>query len=449
MNKPIRNRLALIILTCMITLDARAAPLSNQEIYQLHRRSVLKIAVTCKLFDGSVEKRSGTGFLISASGHVITSYHLVGDPEDCESLELHGSVRNVGDPWVYDTTLQLLAIESNYDVSILKVTTPLLSEPIALRQLVQPQVLEDFVFLTYSLSPELAGTPSSVRGSQRTSLWQTNHAFNPGDSGAPIIDREGRAIGLVLGRVATADVGDGPIDIQSVGWMISTIPAINEIVAAASSQAEPVMLASAVAQPGFAVATVHIYLTPERMQVAQLCPALRACLPVDPDGAPVPSSFSKLIGAPMNSFIAGYQFEGTQRGGNVSLSLSENGKKGDLRAIVSGSDSAVVSGAVKVFFAPSLIQMAYPVDLKSAEAGAGNFKSEVSAEPGYRMVKAEFRPQSPNKLVKPRVQISNSRTSVEFSASVPPGPGAEGSLAAVHGMILTTQERIPGTTQPQ
>lgn len=424
---------------------ASSAPLNNQEIYQLNRRSVMKLSLTCALFDGTVEKRSGTGFLISAEGHVITSYHLVGDPEDCKTLDIQGSIRNVGDPFVYDSKLDLLPFESDHDVSLLKVVTPLSSEPIPLRETASPAVLEDFVFLTYSLTTEVAGTPSTIRGPQSPAIWQTNHAFNPGDSGAPLIDREGRAIGLVLGRVGSADIGQGPINVQAVGWMVASVPAIKDLVAGAAVTDSPIRLASLPAQPSFAVESFNIALVPDRKPVAQVCPPLHACLPVDPDGAPVATLFTRNITAPANSFIDRFAFDGVERGGSLDLAVKSGRNTGEFRAMVSASENAFLGGNVKVYFAPALIQMAYPIDLEAPAAGTSTFEKVVASEIGYRFVKAEYRAQGGTTTGKPAVQVLDGRTNLRVTMPIA-GPVAGGARASLHGLVLTTQERIPVTT---
>jgi hypothetical protein len=439
-----QNRLLLAMLA-LCPAAASSNPLSNQEIYQLNRRSVMKISVTCDLFDGTVEKRDGAGFLISGEGHVITSYHLVGDPEDCKTLVIQGSIRNVGDPFIYDSKLQLLPFESDHDVSLLKVVTPLSSDPIPLRETATPAVLEDFVFLTYSLATEVSGTPSTIRGPQSPAIWQTNHAFNPGDSGAPLIDRQGRAIGLVLGRVGSADVGLGPINVQAVGWMVASVPAIRELVAGAAATDSPIRLASLPAQPSFAIEAFDISLVPDRKPVAQICPPLRACLPVDPDGAPVATMLTRKITAPSNSVIDKFDFAGVERGGSLDLAVKSGRGTGELRAMVSASENAFLGGKVKVYFAPLLIQMAYPVDLEAPAAEVRTFEKVVASEIGYRFVKAEYRAQGGNTPEKPEIKILDGRTSLRLTLPVA-GVENGGSRASLHGLVVTTQERIPVTT---
>jgi len=419
-----------------------AGTLSKKEIYQLNRRSVLKINVTCTLFDGSMEKRSGTGFLISKKGHVITSYHLIGDPEDCETLNIAGSIRNVGDPWTFDSALKVLPVQSKYDVSLLQLIQPLDSEPVPLRQVEQPTVLEDFVFLTYSLSPALVGTPSSIRGKQLASIWQTNHPFNPGDSGAPILDFDGLAIGLVMGRVAHANLGAGPEDVEDIGWMVSTVPAINELLAGMPSESS-ILVANNVAQPWYAVSATNISLVPDSVQITQVCPPLRPCLPVDPDGAVIPKALTKSIAAPTNSIIAGYRFVGRAHEGVVSLDVAPGDTTAQLRASVAAKSDAKLDGVMKVFFDPLLIQMAYPVKLTSNDPKAQRLVERLEAEKDYRFIKAEFRAQNQSRVDDTEVRISEDGRTVVFAASV--AAASEGA-GVVRGYVVTTQERTRNAT---
>ena len=421
---------------CAAPVDA--APLSNKEIYQLNRRSVLKINVTCTLFDGSVERRNGAGFLISRQGHVITSYHLIGDPEDCETLDIAGSIRNVGDPWTFDSPLEVLPIESKYDVSLLRITRSLDSEPVALRQVEQPSILEDFVFLTYSLSPELAGTASSIRGKQLASIWQTNHSFNPGDSGAPILDLEGRAIGLVMGRVAHANLGAGPVDVEDIGWMVATVPAINELLAGMPPRSR-FLVADQVAQPAYAVNAIDISLVPKTVEVTQVCPPGRACLPIDPEGAIVPKALTRSITAPSNSVISRYLFEGRANAGNVSLKVAPDEKAAELRADVAARSDAIVRGVMKVYYDPLQIQIAHAVKLSSDDPNPQRLVKRLEAEKDYRFIRAEFRAQQQSRVDDTAVSISEDGRTAALTATVAAsteGPGV------VRGFVVTTQERI-------
>jgi hypothetical protein len=430
-------RLSAFCLALLGTGPVIAGGLSGKEVYQLNRRSVLKVNVTCTLFDGSIEKRNGTGFLISKEGHVITSYHLIGDPEDCEKLDVDGSVRNVGDPWRYDSALRVLPVDSKYDVSLLQVLQPIDSEPVALRQVEQPGVLEEFIFLTYSLSPELAGTASSIRAKQLASIWQTNHSFNPGDSGAPILDLEGRAIGLVMGRVAHANLGAGPVDVEDIGWMVATVPAINELLAGIPAKRR-FLVANNVAQPSYAVNSIDISLEPGVEQVTQICPPLRPCLPVDPEGSIIPKVLTRFIAAPPNSVISRYSFNGRINKGSVTMDIAPDDKAAQLNARVSAKSDAILKGVVKVFYDSLLIQMAYPIKLATKDADAPGVVKRLEAEPDYRFTKAEFRSQQQSRADDAQVRIAEDGRTLLFTAKV--GTDGEGP-GVVRGFIVTTQER--------
>ena len=159
----------------------------------------------------------GSGFIISPEGYVITCSHVVGDPEADYTVIL--------DP-KHKYSAKILAKDPLVDVSILKITDKNLpylelgdSDKIDLGETVVAigNPLGEFedtlsAGIVSGLSRKITayGGPSFKATSLR-GLIQTDAAINPGNSGGPLINMEGKAIGINTAMVMGA---------QNIGFAI-------------------------------------------------------------------------------------------------------------------------------------------------------------------------------------------------------------------------------------
>src|ERR1041385_5966173 len=145
----------------------------------------------------------GTGFVLSGGNVITTNSHVVGT---CTAQEL------IGHSAVTDEQVQFIAMrkDDNRDLAILCASKPL---PFSLRLSSDenPPVETDVETWGYPLTHEdpapllsrgyVAGYSTRVRGPGVTPVKHliVNGAFNPGNSGGPLIDRTtGRVIGVVV-----------------------------------------------------------------------------------------------------------------------------------------------------------------------------------------------------------------------------------------------------------
>lgn len=239
--------------------------------------------------------------------------------------------------------------------------------------------------------------------------------------------------------------------------MVSTIPAIKALVAAASTLDEPIHLVDSVPQPRFAVETFDIFLRPEHIQANILCnPPFTNCYPIDPDiGVPSPNHLTQSFTAPDNSVISKYAFNGIQRDGNVGVIFEADRAMGTISANVAASENAIVKGDLKVYYDPLVIQMAYPVNITEDRNAARlvatteQIDKVFSAEAGYRFVDAEFQPQYVQNATFPKLIISPAATSVQLTTSITSDPADDPPGGWLHGVILTKQERISEPNAPR
>jgi 2-alkenal reductase len=151
-----------------------------------------------QLPDDFYQRGQGSGFVWDDHGHIVTNYHVVEDAEKVEVRFLHGAT----------APAEIVGSDSDSDLAVLKV------DPAEVR--LRPTALGDsetlFVgqraiaignpfgqewTLTTGVVSALGRTlPSGTSQFSIPKMIQTDAAINPGDSGGPLLDREGRVIGV-------------------------------------------------------------------------------------------------------------------------------------------------------------------------------------------------------------------------------------------------------------
>jgi len=141
---------------------------------------------------------SGTGFFVSADGHVVTSYHVVGD-----RVEIFVEHNGTSYP------AQIVASDEENDLAILKIDAT--STPLTLGTSQTLRVGEDVMALGYPLtriqaqSQELRasfGRINALSGLNADARFlQIDVPVQPGNSGGPLIGPDGRVVGVVAARL--------------------------------------------------------------------------------------------------------------------------------------------------------------------------------------------------------------------------------------------------------
>ena len=179
---------------------------TNVNVFKQASPSVVNIctkkALTARSGDlvlelGRIPKGSGSGFIWDALGHVVTNYHVI---RGADSVQV-----TLADGTEWDATVVSSAPE--FDVAVLRLNTP----PEGLRPLAigRSDDLEvgQKVFaignpfgldqtLTAGIVSGLGRQIQSKSGENILGVIQTDAAINPGNSGGPLLDNEGRLIGI-------------------------------------------------------------------------------------------------------------------------------------------------------------------------------------------------------------------------------------------------------------
>ncbi|MEM9632615.1 MAG: serine protease [Pseudomonadota bacterium] len=155
---------------------------------------------------------TGTGFIVSQEGHLLTNAHVV---RECETLEVKGHPASV------------IASDDQFDLALLQVPD-LQVNSIATFATIPATLNSDVTVAGYPLSGLLGGL-NVTRGSV-TSLkglagdgvtMQISAPLQPGNSGGPAVNAQGAIVGVVVASLSGADVASVIGDIpQNVNFAI-------------------------------------------------------------------------------------------------------------------------------------------------------------------------------------------------------------------------------------
>jgi len=146
--------------------------------------TVVKITVTKDMY-----RAGGSGVFISKHGHILTAAHVI------EGYVFPPSVQTYTDNncWYAATVIY---IDATRDLALLKINYP--SDRYArLRVLPLLEIGESVIAIGHPLGLDWTVTHGIISRLEPDSLWtQNDAAVNPGNSGGPLFDMEGRLIGI-------------------------------------------------------------------------------------------------------------------------------------------------------------------------------------------------------------------------------------------------------------
>lgn len=142
-------------------------------------------------------KSSGTGFVVSSNGTIVTNHHVISECDQIKVLvnrTLHDAV--------------VIADDESSDLAAIRITTARLSAlSLAPGQIELGASITVLGFpLTSVLGTDLKATTgivsslSGVRGERRN--MQISAAVQPGNSGGPVLDDQGAIVGIVVAKLA-------------------------------------------------------------------------------------------------------------------------------------------------------------------------------------------------------------------------------------------------------
>jgi S1-C subfamily serine protease len=142
------------------------------------------------------QEGTGSGFVYDAQGHIVTNYHVVADAE--------AVLVSLGSSEVYTATI--VGTDPSNDLAVLRIEAKQLPDPISLADSDQLRVGQFVVAignpfaldrtLTVGVISSLGRVIQSPDGRFIGQAIQTDAAINPGNSGGPLLDLEGRVVGV-------------------------------------------------------------------------------------------------------------------------------------------------------------------------------------------------------------------------------------------------------------
>jgi S1-C subfamily serine protease len=172
----------------------------NIRVYAAVNRSVVNITTSAQgsgLFGDENSSGTGSGFVISKDGHILTNYHVVEGADSVQVTLADGSAREA----------EVIGKDASNDVAVLQIKAEADQlVPVALgdssKLLVGQKVLavgNPFGLertLTTGIISSLDRSLKAKNGRMIKGIIQTDAAINPGNSGGPLLNSRGEVIGM-------------------------------------------------------------------------------------------------------------------------------------------------------------------------------------------------------------------------------------------------------------
>jgi S1-C subfamily serine protease len=190
-----------------VLASATPAPAFSARVYQGIQPSLVLIETRASGANSDDEHGVGSGVIIDDRGDILTSLHVVANADEIQLTFADGT----------KSSAQVTAKQPENDIAVLQASQPpaqfvpaTLGNPNAMRVGDEAFVVGNPLGLYSSMS---AGVISGFdRSFQRPNsnqtlqgLIQIDAAVNPGNSGGPLLNRDGQVIGIVTGLVNPAD----------------------------------------------------------------------------------------------------------------------------------------------------------------------------------------------------------------------------------------------------
>lgn len=198
-------------------------PAFSALVYQAVQPSLVLIETTTpKTKDAPSGSGLGSGVVVTADGAILTALHVVADASEIELTFADGS----------KSSADVVSRQPEDDIAVVRAKQPpatlipaVLGNPAAARQGTEAYALGNPFGLSGSISVGvISGLDRSFKMPDSDlvlhGLIQIDAAVNPGNSGGPLVDRDGHVIGIVTALVNPTDedvfIGIGlavPIDV--------------------------------------------------------------------------------------------------------------------------------------------------------------------------------------------------------------------------------------------
>ncbi|MCP2226539.1 hypothetical protein OKW12_001947 [Pseudomonas silensiensis] len=224
---------SLIYFLALFTISADcAAALVPQSMYKF---SIAAIFSQADLYNGEIEISSGSGFVISENGDILTALHVVGNPELYEKLDLkvYFPVQN-GRSWTFNGPFagKIVATLLDYDLAVIKLADPSFASSLPILALnFDSPINDDDEFVGYGYNtltnPQRPMQPFRISAKYSSSANNLPYdivqesSLNPGASGGPLLRLDKRVAAIWHGRFASFLGLNGKYSpVEGLSWII-------------------------------------------------------------------------------------------------------------------------------------------------------------------------------------------------------------------------------------
>ena len=204
---------------------AAGEELTMPEVYAANVGSVVSINVSSRstnYFGQTVENAaSGSGFIITQDGYIVTNYHVVGGASSVK-ITLHGGE-------TYDA--EIIGGDEDYDIAVVKIDAAELqsvvlgdSSKLTIGETVAA-IGNPLGELTFSMSEGIVSCVDRAINVDGTpfNMIQVDCSINPGNSGGPLVNTYGEVVGIVSAKYSSYSY----TTVEGIGFAIP----INDVVA--------------------------------------------------------------------------------------------------------------------------------------------------------------------------------------------------------------------------
>ncbi len=195
-----RLLLALLLVGAIGSADA----IELSDLVKKHRRSVVFVkAEKVNQQTGAVTESHGTGFIVNGDGYVITSGHVVSGAPGAE-VDIRAATGSregalEGMDIIYENT--------SLDVALLKFRNTVLSrEAVPVGDPWSVGAAATVYAMGFPGKEEWFHTEGKLSGSGPKGSWNTTLILNPGMSGGPVFNTDGKVVAMAWGGVPTAGI---------------------------------------------------------------------------------------------------------------------------------------------------------------------------------------------------------------------------------------------------
>ena len=215
-----------------VTIPTDGSAMTPSQLYAACVNSVVSISSTVQassFYGSGTGSSSGSGFILTEDGYVVTNYHVVEDATAIHVI-LHDDT---------EYSAELVGQDATNDIAVLKVDATGL--PAASLGSSGALNIGDMVAAIGNPLGELASTQTIgyVSGINREvttdstiiSMIQTDAVINPGNSGGPLFNMYGQVIGITTAKYS-GTTGSGA-SIEGIGFAIpidDVVPIINDLI---------------------------------------------------------------------------------------------------------------------------------------------------------------------------------------------------------------------------